>query len=312
MLFWPKLHREQFRTGSDMRVSKMALTAMLMVSVCANAYADVSGLYIRGNQVGLETVQIVETSDGQLTGRYESYGVDESGKLSSTSVGFDGSISKQQLVLHMKKSIDTLFTTQSISGEVHGNSIDLIWEGGAGTFQKAKASERNKALEQLNILSAQIIWTHKVEQAEKTYQEAESAVAKLEGRAKPLEDWMDTALSKYSALSEQYKKREKRLASMDAMNVNYDLRYKVQDEMYGIESEFYSLKAKVEQKRSNLNWEVDSAVRQLAQVKEFCGALAAQAGVLEFCKELPAQMSAFDLLIADMSADFERWDRSVR
>ncbi|MEO1965564.1 hypothetical protein [Hyphomonas sp.] len=296
--------------GDDMRVSKMAITAMLMVSVGTSAFADISGLYLRGRQAVLETVQIVETSDGQLTGRYESYGVDESGKLSSTSVGFDGSISKQQLVLHMKKSIDTLFTTQSISGEIHGNSIDLTWEGGAGTFQKAKASERNKALEQLNILSAQIIWMHKVERTEKTYRAAESAVAKLEGQTKPLEDWMDTVLSKYDALSEQYKKREERLASMDAMNVNYDLRYKVENEMYGIESEFYSLKSEVELKRSNLNWEVDSAKRKFDQVREFCGALAAQADALEFCKELPAQMSAFNLLIADMSSEFERWDSS--
>ena len=99
MLFWLKLQRRQFRSGDDMRLSKMAITAMLMLWAGANAFADISGLYIRGSQVGLETVQIVETSDGQLTGRYGSCVVDESGKLSSVSVGFDGSISKQQLCL---------------------------------------------------------------------------------------------------------------------------------------------------------------------------------------------------------------------
>lgn len=97
-----------------MRVSKMAITAMLILWPGTSAFADVSGLYIRDSRAGLETFQIVETPDGQLTGRYESYIVEENGKLTSTSVGFDGSISKQQLVLHMKKSLDTLFTTQSI------------------------------------------------------------------------------------------------------------------------------------------------------------------------------------------------------
>lgn len=311
MLFWLKLRRRQFRTGDDMRVSKVAVTAMLMLWAGANAFADISGLYLRGSPTRLEAVQIVETSDGQLTGRIESYTVGESGKISPNSVGFDGSVSKQQFVLHMKKSLDTLLTSQSISGEVHGNSIDLTWEGGAGTFQKAKASERNKALAQLSILSAQIIWMHKVEQAEKTYREADSAIAKLEGQAGPLENWMDTTLSQYRTLSEQYKKREKRLASMDAMNVNYDLRYKVQNEMYGIESEFYSLRAEVEQNRSNLNWEADSAKRKLDQVGKFCRTPDAQAGNLEFCNELPAQLAEFDGLIANMSENFVKWDSST-
>ena len=295
-----------------MRVSKMAITAMLMMWVGASAFADISGLYLREGPARLETVQIVETSDGQLTGRYESYSVDESGKLSPDSVGFDGSISKQQFVLHMKKSLDTLFMTQSISGEVHGNSIDLIWEGGAGTFQKSKASDRNEALEQLNILSAQIIWMHEVERTEKTYREASSAIMELEGQAGPLKDWMDQILSRYNVLSEQYKEREKRLASLNAMNVNYDLRYQVENEMYRIESEFYSLESEVEQNRSRLNWQVDSAIRKHNQVKEFCGAIAAQSDALEFCRELPAQMSAFDLLIADMSEKFERWDSTFQ
>ena len=153
---------------------------------------------------------------------------------------------------------------------------------------------------------------HEVERTEKTYREASSAIMELEGQAGPLEGWMDQALSRYNALSEQYKKREKRLASLDAMNVNYDLRYQVESEMYRIESDFYSLESEVEQNRSRLDWEVDSVIRKLNQVKEFCGAFAAQADTLEFCRELPAQMPAFDLLIADMSEEFERWDSLQR
>ncbi|RAN36444.1 hypothetical protein [Hyphomonas pacifica] len=290
----------------------MAIAAMLVALASANAFADISGLYVRGNQAGFETIQIVETSGGQLTGRYESYTVDESGKISPHSVGFDGSISKQQLVLHMKKSLDTLFTTQSISGEIHGNSLDLTWEGGAGTFQKANASERNEALEQLSVLSAEIIWMHKVERTEKTHREAQSAITELEGKVGPLEEWMDTLLSKHNALSEQYNKREKRLASMDAMNVNYDLRYNVENEMYQIESEFYSLESEVNQKRGDLNWKVDSAKRKLAEVMGFCGAHPAKSEPISFCQRVPAQSSEFDLLIMDMSAEFERWDTSVQ
>jgi len=150
-----------------------------------------------------------------------------------------------------------------------------------------------------------------VERTEKAYRAARSAIVELEGQAAPLEGWMDTVLSRYNALMEQYKKREKRLASMDAMNVSYDLRYNVENEMYQIESEFYSLRAEVEQKRNNLNWDVDSAARKLAQVRDFCGTPAAQAGNLEFCKELPAQLAKFDGLIANMSENFVKWDSST-
>ncbi|WP_206741044.1 hypothetical protein, partial [Hyphomonas pacifica] len=83
-----------------MRLSKMAITAMLMLWAGANAFADISGLYLRGSPTSLEAAQIVETSDGQLTGRMESYTVGESGKISPNSVGFDGSVSVFERLRH--------------------------------------------------------------------------------------------------------------------------------------------------------------------------------------------------------------------
>lgn len=289
----------------------MAITAMLILWPGTSAFADVSGLYIRNSQAGLETFQIVETPDGQLTGRYESYAVEESGKLTSTSVGFDGLISKQQLVLHMKKSLDTLFTTQSISGEVHGNSIILTWEGGAGSFQKSETSERNEALDQLSLLSERVEWMIELDRAEQTYLEAKSAIAELEDQAQPLVRSMDNVLAQYKTLSNEHKKQEKRLAVLDAMNVHYDLQRRTETEMYRLESEFYSLEAAVEQKRSELNWEVDSAKRKLGQVAEFCEPFG-QGDALGYCQELPAQLDALDSLIVDVSVEFKRWDLAQR
>jgi len=269
------------------------------------AAADATGLYMRGNEISFEAIQLVELSEGNLAGRYEHYYVDESGKVHSSSREIEGSIARNSLILNLKGD-------RSLSGKLERNSLNLIWEGGAGEFRKSDASVRNKTLAELNDLGVQIVWMRKTERAAETYSEALSVVADVETKSETLADWMDTVLSKYDALSEQYKTREKRLETMSAMNVNYDLRYKVENEMYGLENEFYSLEGEVKRKRASLNWDVDSAKRKFAEVMEFCGTLPAKNEPVAFCQELPRETSGFDVLIRDISAEFGRWDKKIQ
>ena len=115
----------------------------------------------------------------------------------------------------------------------------------------------------------------------------------------------------HHGLPEQHEEREKRLETMTAMNVNDDLRYKVVNEMYGLENKFYSLEGEVERKPASLNCDIESAKRKLAEVMKFCGTLPARNEPVAFCEESPRQTSECGRLIAEMSAVFERWDFSV-
>jgi chromosome segregation ATPase len=163
-------------------------------------------------------------------------------------------------------------------------------------------------MEQLNVLSAQIIWAHKAERAEKTYNEAKAALAELTAQMASLDKWMDITLSKYDALAKQYDKRENRLASMEAMNVDYNLRYNVQSEMYQLESDFYSLQSEVEQQRGDLDWDADSVKRDIRDVNKFCSESGALADQVPFCKQLPARVDELDALNVNLRNLFRKWD----
>ena len=228
-------------------------TVRLMFLACCTlalwseaAFADATGFYIRESETVFEAIQIIEMPDGQLSGRYESYSLDEKGKLASMSVGLDGSIAKGQLVINFKKSMNTLFTTQSLSGEVKSNALLLIWEGGTGVFQKSKASARNDSLEKLTALGDQIVWAREGKRLENSYQETKATIDDLSSEQSSIHATILEAQAQYDSLIASRAKRERRISTMNAINVSGDVQYKLGVEIYQIESEVYSLNSEVD------------------------------------------------------------------
>jgi len=291
-----------------MRISRFLATALMFAISGTSAFADISGLYLRESQTSFEAIQIVESSGGSLSGKHESYSLSDSGTISSTSVGFDGSISKHQLILHLRKSLETLFTTQSISGEARSRSLYLQWEGGAGTFTLAQAAQRDEAIERLTVLGAQIAWLKEVERTQRRYDEATVSLHALTAEAEALDVWMAAVISKYDDLAKRYAKTERHHAALVAARMDSDLQFELEDNMNGLESEFYSLESEVEGRRSSLRWKADSIRLDIAHVEEFCSAQTKLTKELRFCDEESAQSEAFRATVSDLSALFSRWD----
>tara|TARA_R110000850_G_scaffold183462_2_gene309052 strand:+ start:8125 stop:9012 length:888 start_codon:yes stop_codon:yes gene_type:complete len=291
-----------------MRISSFLTTALMFVISGTSAFADISGLYVRESQTSFEAIQIVESTGGSLSGKHESYSLSDTGTLSSTSVGFDGSISKHQLILHLRKSLETLFTTQSISGEARSGSLYLQWEGGAGTFTLAQAEQRDEAIERLTVLGAQIAWLREVERTQRRYDDATVSLHALTAEAEALDVWMAAAISNYDDLAKRYAKTERHRAALAAARMDSDLQFELEDKMYGLESEFYSLESEVEGQRSSLRWKAHSIGLDIAHVEEFCSAQTKRTKALRFCDEQLAQSEAIRATVSDLSALFSRWD----
>lgn len=294
-----------------MRTSVLSAAAMWLVFLggCApTASANVTGLYLVDGGTTLEVLQLVEQTDGTLAGRLEYYAVKENGEFESVSRALSGSARDGALVLKMDRSMETLFTSTALSGQIKGKRLELTWEGGIGTYQQSDIDDRNKILERLHSQLREIQWNLVVEQHQKLFAEASSAADAMQQRVPATQAAMKKAKEDYRARIDAIREKQQQIARLQATNIGYDREYQISSEVYAIESEIYRLDADVRNLLHDLNRQIALVMEKSDQVSKFCELIEEAANDLSFC----IGMADLNQTIADtrnsISPEFDAWE----
>lgn len=117
---------------------------ILGIAVCGPAHADgVSGTYVGKGANSAFMVQLVETTGGQLTGRYEQTILKLDGKLEQTIASITGASDGQTVVVTIKTS-DVLSASIMASGTIEGSKLHLSG-GGNGSHLELNLSKSDEA-----------------------------------------------------------------------------------------------------------------------------------------------------------------------
>src|SRR5258708_37456587 len=100
----------------------------LILGVSPALADDISGTYVGKGSNAAILVQIVGTSDGHLTGRYEQVVLQANGALADTNATIIGAIDGQTVVVTIKPA-EFLSGTIAASGTIEGSFLHLTGGG---------------------------------------------------------------------------------------------------------------------------------------------------------------------------------------
>ena len=105
----------------------------LAMSITSASAEDLSGTYIGKASNGAFLVQLVETGDGHLTGRYEQVLLQPDGKINDMNAVITGAVDRQTVVVTIKPS-EFLSGTIAASGTIEGRLLHLSGGGDGGSL----------------------------------------------------------------------------------------------------------------------------------------------------------------------------------
>ena len=105
----------------------------LAMPIASASAEDISGTYIGKASNGAFLVQLVETGDGHLTGRYEQVLLQPGGKIDDMNAVVTGAVDGQTVVVTIKPS-EFLSGTIAASGTIEGRLLHLSGGGNGGSL----------------------------------------------------------------------------------------------------------------------------------------------------------------------------------
>ena len=119
--------------SGDMRAIRLGASLGFLLIVGPAIAASISGTYVGTTQDAATLLQVVQTNDGQLTGRLEFTTLQKSGQLDKRSVAIDGAADGNTVVINLKPT-ELLASKITFSGTIEGASLRLT-----GTINGASA-----------------------------------------------------------------------------------------------------------------------------------------------------------------------------
>ena len=121
----------------------LPITLWLALSIGVSAHSEsISGTYVGKGNGSAFLIQLVQTSDGHLTGRYSQISLQPNGKLAETNAAITGASDGHTIALQIKPT-EILAGTMSLSGTIDGSLLHATG-GGYGntlTLNLSKSSE---------------------------------------------------------------------------------------------------------------------------------------------------------------------------
>ena len=102
------------------------ILAVLVLTACAGS--PVSGIYVASNDVEVDMVQLVETPDHHITGRFQTTNINTDGTTTDNVVALDGAASGSEMTL-LLKPIGFINAGVTATGQVIGDDLTLNGRG---------------------------------------------------------------------------------------------------------------------------------------------------------------------------------------
>jgi len=282
--------------------------------------AGVSGVYVGATADKVIMVQIVQTPDGRLAGRVENVSLASDGSIKDDSVAMDGAADGRQFTISPKSALVATFT-DSATGFIDGDLLDLSWQGGHDTLRRSDAYGFETAVAALHTRAAQIVADRDARNA--TAAKAAAGMALLQA-AQRLEDQVDAldqnstrviaelaqADDRYAALSQasQHKRQQQRVfAVLGGMGVQS---MSAGTDAQGLMVQMEGIHGQVNGLAANVRADLDSVRRTLSEVALACRIDPVGGGVADPCPGLGAQKSRLDGIIQTLQGSFDKAEAS--
>lgn len=141
------------------------ICALAVIVVPAQADSELSGTYVGQGQSGAFLLQVVETLDGHVRGRYEQVLLDDTGKIEDTNAAVDGASGGGTVVLSIKFD-GLLVSAISASGSLESGRLHLTGSNLALNLARSDEADFRRQVAALNDRSNQI--QHAVAEQRKT------------------------------------------------------------------------------------------------------------------------------------------------
>lgn len=311
------------------RVHSLAILLMSAISLLSTwapvAAADVSGLYLHEVEEQVGALHVVETKTGELTGRFELHALDSEGEIEVWVADLEGAANGDQVYIRMVRIVAGLFGSYSLSGQLNGQQLELTWEGGSGVFQRADIQARNRAIHELGergrSIAADLAESRAraatrhapppFSQSLTAYGTAKLTLQELKEQMPELRSRLAAGRAEYTERSQRRRKLLARLSGLRAMNANWEVRYKVQDELRDTESSMRDLANAAADIRLQLARTISQQTRNLDAVREVCSVFEGASNEPHFCDGAAELEGEYKALSRDLKDQFDAWRELV-
>lgn len=140
-----------FPVKSMLSSASLARIAALLALLSGCGKPDHSGVYVFATEREVTMVQIVQSEDGQVTGRVQSDTINQDGTIARSDAAIDGAISGNELVL---KPTSPWFGGINASGAFEGDTLTLTAEGGSMSAKRTSLSDFQRRADGLKAIAA--------------------------------------------------------------------------------------------------------------------------------------------------------------
>lgn len=172
-------------------------------------YAEgISGTYVETNPTSAFLIQIVQTSDGRLTGHYAQIALQPDGRIQETNASITGASDGHTVALTMQSTVP-LSGSLSLSGTLEGTLLHVSGGGYSGTLNlnlsKADESAFRAQVTDLTRQAEQINANRELENAKRTLEATLSRVQSLTTQMAAFSAQVPSQLGKFPLLNQRYR-----------------------------------------------------------------------------------------------------------
>jgi hypothetical protein len=131
---------------------RAVLAGLLVAAACQPR--GTSGLYVARTERDVTLIQLVETPDRRITGRYEDHAIDAGGTLADRAASLEGAASGDELTVTLKTA-GAPGAGVTASGRIAGDALTLAGRNFSLTATRASLEDYQRALGALKVRAAQ-------------------------------------------------------------------------------------------------------------------------------------------------------------
>jgi hypothetical protein len=241
---------------------------VLLAGTVAGCRSDVSGVYIGTSPTDAEMVQLVQGSDGKVTGRIEQVLIKADGSVSDESIAVEGAADSSQIVLTPKASLSDGSGSQT--GLIHNNSLELSWNGGHRTLTKSDAAKFATEAGKVRARAAEIVADRDTKSGLATLKGTASQVNALVAAEPEIERRLALAMDRYKELSAALVERQHLAASLRITPGQGLAAMRAGTDAQGIAIQINGLHGSIQQGAAGLGGRMKSIADATAPVRKSC------------------------------------------
>jgi hypothetical protein len=244
--------------------------AVIMSLACALAgcRSDVSGVYVGISPTDAEMVQLVQASDGKISGRIEQALIKDDGSVSDESMAVEGVVDGSQIVLTPKASLSDGSGSQT--GLIRGDTLELSWSGGHRSLKRSDAATFATEAGKVRTRATEIVADRDTRAGLAVLKATATQVTALSAAEPEIERGLTVATDRYKALSAALAEKQHLAASLRMTPGQGLASMRAGTDAQGIAVQINGLHGSIQQGAVGLTGRMKAIAEAMAPVRKSC------------------------------------------